>query len=144
MLQLQAFAESDMERKRKAMVIENEYTYCVLADKAIKDRDRVYLNQVLHAARAFDSCLRLFLDKMECLGDEHSMGEYVKKLQNSESLRFKQLDGNLATLIKTEVIDKRNRYMHAAGTFPTQGEANYVIAKTIDYMNRILSLEIEK
>lgn len=141
MIQLQAFAEPNAERLKKARIIENEYNYCVLSDKYITDIDRVYLNKVLHATRAFDSGLRLFLFKMGCLGDEHSIGEYVTKLQKSGSQKFKQLDGNLAVNIKNEVTDKRNRYMHAAGAFPSAGESEFIVTQTIEYLIRVLSLE---
>ena len=132
MIQLQAFADPDINRLNMVRVIENEYQYCLETNKEISSNNRIYLNKVLHATRAFDSGLRLFLQKMGCIGDAHSIGEYVTKLQNSRSQLFRQLDGNLAVKINTEVTNKRNRFMHAAGVFPTEGEAEYLVTKTIE------------
>lgn len=50
---------------------------------------------------------------------------------------FKQLDGNTASAIQSEIVDGRNVYAHTAGNFPTMDEADYMISKIWTYYNQI-------
>ena len=52
----------------------------------------------------------------------------------------KQVD--IYSLAKLQLItNERNKYMHAAGQFPTKAQADIIVGKILDYYQRILSLE---
>ena len=102
------------------------------------------LNRVLHSTRAFDSGLRLFIEKHGRFGyiATPSIGGYVHELQQQRpGQTFKQLSGMDATNITNLITNERNKYMHAAGQFPTKAQADIIIGKILDYYQRILSLE---
>ena len=129
----------DMARK-----IKGEWEMEEDAITIVRDSRRAELNRVIHATRAFDTGLRLFLDKFHHRGaNSHSITDYVKDLQNNVNARtgFNQLPGTIAPLIKTEVTDKRNQYCHASGAFPTKGEADFVISRILHYYILVLGLK---
>lgn len=122
-------AEWDMEEDAKTVVRENR---------------RAELNRMLHATRAFDTGLRMFLDKFGHRGhNSHSITDYVGDLQRNVTARtgFRQLNGNIPPKIKAEVTDKRNSICHASGAFPTAQEADFVISRILEYYNLVLGLE---
>lgn len=128
---------------RKVDVIKNEFNLGESSTKCIPDPQRQQLNRVLHSTRAFDSGLRLFLEKHGRLDVTlHSIGNYIKVLQNVRiGDRFRQLNGTDAANINTLITNERNKYMHAAGQFPTKAQADIIVGKILDYYQRILSLE---
>lgn len=110
----------------------------------IHDAKRSELYRVIHATRAFDTGLRMFLDKFHHRGaNSHSISDYVGDLQRNvtPATAFKQLPGNIAPLIQKEVTDKRNSYCHASGAFPTKGDADFVISRILHYYILVLGLE---
>jgi hypothetical protein len=88
---------------RKVDVIKNEFNLGESSTKCIPDPQRQQLNRVLHSTRAFDSGLRLFLEKHGRLDVTlHSIGNYIKVLQNVRTGdRFRQLNGTDAANINT-------------------------------------------
>lgn len=99
---------------------------------------------MLHSTRAFDSGLRLFIEKHGRFGNiaTPSIGGYVHELQQKRpGQTFKQLSGMDATNITNLITNERNKYMHSAGQFPTKAQADIVVGKILDYYQRILSLE---
>lgn len=116
------------------------------ADTLIGNTPRTHLYRVWHATRAFDSGLRLFLEKfgrVPALPNQHSLGGYLNALQTgvTAATPHRQLDGNTATNIQREVVDIRNVYAHVAGKIPTKPQANFVIGKILQYYIQIYSLE---
>lgn len=128
---------------RKANVISNEFALCESASKNIDDQKRAQLNRVLHSTRAFDSGLRLFLEKHGRLAPTlHSIGNYITELQNVPAGQsFRQLSGTDATNINNLITNERNKYMHAAGQFPTKPQADVIVGNILVYYQRILGLE---
>lgn len=112
--------------------------------KKLPEDSRSNLYRVLHSTRAFDSGLRMFLEKhgrVPAEPREHSLGGYLHALQHLDGYTgFNQLDGNTASSIQREIVDGRNVYAHAAGKFPTKEEADYMIAQILTYYNQIYSL----
>lgn len=116
------------------------------AETLIGDAPRTHLYRVWHATRAFDSGLRMFLEKfgrVPALPNQHSLGGYLNALQKGVTAASPhlQLDGNTATNIQNEVVDKRNVYAHVAGEIPTKAQANFLIGKILQYYIQIYSLE---
>ena len=98
----------------------------------------------MHSTRAFDSGLRLFIEKQGRFRNiaSPSIGGYVHELQQKRpGQTFKQLSGMDATNITNLITNERNKYMHAAGQFPTRAQADIIVGKILDYYQRILSLE---
>lgn len=122
-------SEWDMEEDSRAVVRENR---------------RAELNRVLHATRAFDTGLKMFLEKFNHRSaNSHSISDYVADLQRhvTSHTGFRQLDGSVSPLIKNEITDKRNKYCHASGAFPTNNEADFIISRILEYYTLVLGLE---
>ena len=129
---------------RKVDVIKNEFDFAESSDKCITHTKRQQLNRVLHSTRAFDSGLRLFIEKQGRFGNitTPSIGGYIHELQQKRAGQtFRQLSGIDATNITNLITNERNKYMHVAGQFPTKAQADIIIGKILDYYQRILSLE---
>lgn len=144
MLQLDTFVVGRPDLVAKVVHIKEEWTYEEDAKTLISDSRRAELNRILHATRAFDTGLWVFLEKFNHRSkDSHSITDYVGDLQRgiTPSTGFKQLSGAVATNIKLEVTNKRNLYCHQSGEFPNKDEVNFVIAKILEYYNIILGLE---
>lgn len=141
--QLESSMNGNVSFLRKVDIIKNEFDLGESSTKCITDAQRQQLNRVLHSTRAFDSGLRLFLEKHGRLdGTLHSIGNYIKVLQTVRTdARFRQLSGTDAANINALITNERNKYMHAAGQFPTKAQADIIVGKILDYYQRILSLE---
>lgn len=110
----------------------------------VNDNLRAQLNRVIHATRAFDTGLRLFLDKFGARSvGSHSISDYIRDLQRNamHCSGFNQLDGTQATRIQKEVTNERNKYCHAAGTFPTNAQADFLINRILEYYSIVMGLE---
>lgn len=139
--QLDSFVVGNTALVQMADNIKNEWNMEEDSTLVVKDARRAELNRVLHSTRAFDTGLRIFLDKFGARTDtSHSITEYVRDLQRNAA-GFKQLSGDVATRIKDEVTNKRNTYCHASGTFPTKHEADFVISRILEYYTLVLGLE---
>lgn len=142
--QLGTFVGENQDFQRKASIIEQEFELCENSSKVISEANRAQLNRVLHSTRAFDSGLRLFIEKQGRFRyiATPSIGGYVHELQQKRHRQtFKQLSGMDATNITNLITNDRNKYMHAAGQFPNRAQADIIIGKILDYYQRILSLE---
>ena len=139
--QLDSFVVGNISLEQMADNVKNEWDMEEDSTTVVKDSRRAELNRVLHSTRAFDTGLRIFLDKFGArTGTSHSISEYVRDLQRNAA-GFKQLAGDVATRIKDEVTNKRNTYCHAAGAFPTKHEADFVINRILEYYTLVLGLE---
>lgn len=140
--QLKASMSENDDFLHKVGIIETEFKLCDSSSKDIDDSRRAQLNRVLHSTRAFDSGLRLFLEKHGRLSNNpHSIGEYINELQRSGLQDFRQLSGMDATNINKLITNERNKYMHAAGQFPSKAQADVIVGNIIGYYQRILGLE---
>ncbi|TCC99983.1 hypothetical protein [Pedobacter psychroterrae] len=92
---------------------------------------RKNLMKVLHSMRALDSTLRAFLDYHGLRSDQHSIGDYIKRLYSHQG---GALVGRLSAAEKEtylrNIADKRNKYLHSANRYPTgEMEVNDLIAE---------------
>ena len=142
--QLDTFTAGRRDLVAMASKVKIEWDMEENAEVVVSDNSRAQLNRVLHATRAFDSSLRLFLDKFGGRSaTSHSISDYVNDLQRNATSRagFKQLSGHIAANIKIEVTNERNRYCHAAGAFPSKAQANFVISRILEYHAVVMGLE---
>lgn len=143
LIQLVTFAAGDRSAEEAANRVAQEWEMERDSKKIVKDNQRAQLNRVLHATRAFDTGLRLFLEKYHHLpAESHSIGQYIHDLQTNvtPSTGFQQLNGNIATSINEEVTKKRNKYVHTSGRFPTKAEADHIISDILKYYTIVLGL----
>lgn len=98
------------------------------------------LKRMLHATRAFDTGLRMFLEKHGGFrGTMPSIGGYVRELQRGRT-SFTPLNGNVADRINRGVTDVRNKYMHSANCYPGKNETDRVLIDILQYYNLVLGL----
>lgn len=141
--QLDTFVAGRPDLQAKEMNIKEEWNLEEDARKVVTVARRAELYRVLHATRAFDTGLWVFLEKFHHRSPgSHSISDYVGDLQNNitATTGFRQLSGTVATKIKDEVTNKRNLYCHESGVFPTKAEANFVISKILEYYSVVLGL----
>lgn len=123
--------------------VENELRIGEQSIIEVKDVRKAALYRVWHANRALDSTMRMFLEYHHVNPSGYTMGSYIHDLQSkARSGGFRQLNGNIANKIETEVVDQRNRYAHAAGAYPTKSEANYLIGQVLEAMSVVLGLKM--
>lgn len=143
-IQVDCFSAGNRTLEEMAQRVKTEWDMERDSTHVVTDSRRADWNRALHATRAFDTGLRLFLEKFSHRSESsHSIGEYVHDLQRNvtRSTGFSQLDGSTATRINDEVVKKRNSYCHSAGAFPTHGEADYLIDRILEYYLIVLGLE---
>lgn len=143
LLQLDLFASGNRQAEAAAARVHTEWEMERNSNTIISDTDRAELNRVLHSTRAFDTGLRLFLDKYNhTSADSHSIANYINDLQRgvTPATGFRQLNGNIPPKIQAEVTDKRNKYMHGAGNFPTKAETDFIVSSILKYYILVLGL----
>lgn len=144
LFQMQAFAGTSHVLTDMLNNIRIEYQMEEDSVEIVKDMDRAQLNRIWHATRAFDTSLRMFLEKFAAVpAGAHSIGAYVIALQNRSSARtFKKLSRMTAGNIDDEVTKKRNKYAHSSNAIPTKAEADFVISRILQYTTEVYKLEI--
>lgn len=117
LIQLQSLCSTlDEKNKCDILIAENR-----CKDKVIKGgKMNKELYGVLHSTRCLDSSLRFILEKYSLYQNEHSLGDYLKRLTNHSSTRINKLPENLRLHFKSRIVDKRNIYMHTSGKFPNK------------------------
>ncbi len=88
------------------------------------------LLQILHSTRALDSFLKAFTDSYGCRGTAHSLGQYLRALESHTNPRLQNLTARKRTYFQSKVVDPRNKYLHEAGSSPTND--NLVMALLSD------------
>lgn len=142
--QLDTFVAGRPDLQAKEVNIKDEWDLEEDARSVVSVARCAELYRVLHATRAFDTGLWVFLEKFHHRSpSSHSISDYVRDLQGNVTAAtpFRQLSGNVATKIKDEVTNKRNLYCHVSGKFPTKEEANFVVSKILEYYSLVLGLE---
>jgi hypothetical protein len=84
----------------------------------IKPVKRQRLLQVIHASRALDTCLSAVL-RGNGVQPNHGIGKMLDQLKALPPRAKGYMDHPAVTNFKSAIAYKRNRYAHAAGTFPT-------------------------
>ena len=145
LFQLEIFTEASVNPavKAKARKVREEWMTMNDTDKYVSEDKRIQLYRLLHATRGFDTGLRLFLENFNKVSpNSHSISDYVADLQRNHCAGFRQLNGNLSDQIKDEVTNKRNKYVHTSGNYPTKGESDFVISAILKYYTIVLGLAI--
>lgn len=139
-LQLISMCSGDANLSMRAQAVKNEFDRVDLVDGMVSNQQQQLLNKVLHTTRAMDTGMRTFLEINELIPSGHSMGDYLSDLRKGKAGKFGRLNGNISKRIQEKVVDKRNRYMHAAGTFPSKGEADQIAEDVASYLQTIINL----
>lgn len=79
---------------------------------------RQRLLQVIHAGRSIDTCLSIIL-AANGVSAGHGIGGKLNQLKSLHPSTRGYLDHATATAFRISIADKRNRYAHNAGAFPT-------------------------
>ena len=139
-LQLISMCSGDANLSTKAQAVKNEFDRVDIVDGMVSNQQQRLLNKVLHTTRAMDTGMRTFLEINELIPSGHSMGDYLSDLRKGKAGKFGRLNGNISKRIQEKVVDKRNRYMHAAGTFPSKCEADQIAEDVASYLQTIINL----
>ena len=140
-LQLLTLCNGNAPLMAKAQIVKQEFERVKTVDELVKNQPQLMLNKVLHSTRAMDTGMRTFLELYGAMpAGQYSMGAYLAQLRKGKDRCFGRLNGDLSERIQTTVIDKRNRFLHAAGQYPTKGEAEQIIGDVESYLQTILNL----
>ena len=102
---------------------------------------RRYLLQVLHGTRALDSTLKAFVAHHGCPTSGNALGRYLGALVNHNLSHLGNLPERSRQRFLRSIVDKRNRYMHEAGTMPaTEQEISIIISEMESCLSIVFSL----
>lgn len=93
----------------------------VKAVERVPQMPRRHLLQVLHATRALDTAMSVFVHFAGCPGGGSSLGKYLYRLTQPGS-RVAQLPIASRRRYQGSIVDTRNRYAHEAGAFPASDQ----------------------
>ncbi|MCH5224598.1 MAG: hypothetical protein J1D77_01315 [Muribaculaceae bacterium] len=139
-LQLNAICQGDPLAEGNVETVRKEFERASKVANFISNQDQVSLNKVLHATRGFDTGLKTILEHFGTPLTSRSLRGYLNILKNGKTGCYPKLNGNFITRIQTDVVDKRNIFMHAAGQFPSKREAEQISGDIATYFQNILSL----
>lgn len=112
-----------------------------IKSKLQNNRLNAELYSMLHITRCLDGALKLFLEINNILSSEKALGHYLKKLTNHSSQNLNTLKENLRGRYQSDIVDKRNIYMHSSGAFPTKREYENVENSVCCCLQTILNLK---
>jgi hypothetical protein len=98
------------------------------------------LLQVLHSTRALDSTLAVFTSYYAISVPRPSLGGYLRELTRHHVPGLGLLRESDRAQYKRTIVDKRNLYMHEAGTFPSRGEISFLLSEMHACLARVLAL----
>lgn len=140
-LQLITLCNGDDDLQKKAEIVKQEFNLVVEIESRINHQSQLMLNKVLHSTRAMDTSMRTILELFNAMPrKQYSMGSYIAQFQKGKDKCFGKLNGSLAYRIQTSVVEKRNKYLHAAGQYPTKQEAEQIVNDVESYLQTILNL----
>jgi hypothetical protein len=108
----------------------------------IQSNEKKVALQILFSSRAIDTFLSM-IHKWDCARSGRSIPSYSTIEQSlsylvTHGVQGRRLDNRTKASLDTNVKDKRNRYLHAAGTFPSWREMQSFISATINGL-RVIS-----
>lgn len=115
---LKAVVAGSIIPSTKSQVINNEFQE-VYRVHTIQPLARRRLLQILHSTRALDSFLSEFTNYYGCRGTNHSLGSYLRSLENHASPRIARLKTGRSQYYQNKIVNQRNHYMHEAGASPS-------------------------
>ena len=139
-LQLITMCSGNARLTLQAQAVKDEFDRCDQVYEMMSSQQQQMLNKVLHTTRAMDTGMRTFLEINDVIPSGYSMGNYLTDLRKGKTGKFTRLSGGLSDRIQLDVVDKRNKYMHAAGTFPTKRETEQIAENVASYLQTILNL----
>lgn len=88
----------------------------------IRNPNRRRILEVLHSVRALDSALKVFVQHHGCQvpGGKapNAMGPYLHALEKHTVAGLGRISSTQRTQFQTAIVNKRNTFLHEAGTFP--------------------------
>lgn len=140
-LQLISMSKGKGEWEHSANIVRAEFEKVETVSGIVSNQDQLMLNKVLHSTRAMDTGMKTFLGIFDALeGVQKSMGGYLTRLRQGKEHCFGRMNGGLSDRIQRDVVDKRNRYLHAAGSYPTMREAEQIARDVESYLQSIINL----
>lgn len=140
-LQLLTMCNGNTPLMAKAENVHREFDRVKEVDGLVKNQQQQMLNKVLHSTRAMDTGMRTFLELFGAMpAGQYSMGPYLAQLRKGKDGCFGRLNGDLSDRIQKAVVDKRNKFLHAAGQYPTKAEAEQIVEDVENYLQTILNL----
>ena len=140
-LQLLTMCNGNAPLMAKAEIVHREFDRVKEVDGWVKDQQQLMLNKVLHSTRAMDTGMRTFLELFGAMpAGQNAMGPYLAQLRKGKNGCFGRLNGDLSDRIQKAVVDKRNKFLHAAGQYPTKAEAEQIVEDVESYLQTILNL----
>lgn len=140
-LQLISLCKDNAAMMRQAEIVKAEFDKVESVGTIVSNQNQLMLNKVLHVTRAMDTGMKTFLGVFDALeGVQRSMGGYLTRLRQGKEGCFGRLNGDLSQRIQISVVDERNRFLHAAGTYPTKTETDKIIGNVESYLQTILNL----
>ena len=110
----------------------------------VQSKEKKAALQILFSSRAIDSFLSM-VHKWDCVINGRPVPSYSTIEQSvsylvTHGIQGRKLDIRTRDSLNTNVKDKRNRYLHAAGTFPSWPEMQSFISATVDGLRVISKL----
>lgn len=103
----------------------------------LKPIHRQRLLQIFHASRALDTCLAEFLWS-NGVTPQHGIGKMLNQLK-AQQPPLKGFNNATASAFRSSIADKRNRYAHNAGNFPSSTrEVDSLVSEVHSCMTQIL------
>ena len=140
-LQLLSMCSADASLLSRAEAVKDEFDRVTAVDTMVSDQQQQLLNKVLHTTRAMDTCMKTFLEINGVNPSGHAMGNYLSDLRKGKAGKFERLNGGLSQRIQDDVVEKRNRFMHVAGAYPSKNEAEQIAEDVASYLQTILNLK---
>lgn len=140
-LQLLSMCNGNVPLMEKAQIVKQEFDRVRAVDELISNQPQLMLNKVLHSTRAMDTGMRTFLELYGAMpAGQYAMGPYLSQLRRGKDGCFGRLNGDLSVRIQKAVVEKRNKFLHAAGQYPTKTEAEQIVEDVESYLQTILNL----
>ena len=139
-LQLISMCSGNANLSLRAQAVKDEFDRVDQVAGMMNSQQQQLLNKVLHITRAMDTGMRTFLEINGVTPSGHSMGNYLADLRKGKTGYFTRLSGGLSDRIQEKIVDKRNKYMHTAGTFPSVSETSQIEEDVASYLQTILNL----
>lgn len=117
--------------------VHNEFEQVLKAIK-IPLKPRRYLLQVLHSTRALDTSLRELTAILNPQATSNSLGGYLRDLQVTRAGNW-GFSHNEVNHFQTEIVTPRNKFMHRAGTFPTNTQVEQLLSSMDACLQRAMT-----